>query len=83
MRGFFFIFTLNFNKKNMKTKKSYLFRPPVTKVFNSKTYYITNGTTPFSNKKDALNKAERIRKDNRLCRVVAMNGEFYIYSRSK
>lgn len=67
----------------MKTKKSYLFRPPVTKVFNSKTYYITNGTTPFSNKKDALNKAERIRKDNRLCRVVAMNGEFYIYSRSK
>lgn len=68
-----------------KSKKSHLFNPPIILKFgqNSKPYYISDGNKPFKYLKDAKIKAERLRKDKRLCRVVKMNTEYYIYSRTK
>ena len=63
--------------------KSYLFNPPATKKIGKRTYFITDGRKPFKNKSEALKKAKKIRKDKIFCRVVAMNSEFYLYSKRK
>jgi len=64
-------------------KKSYLFSPPITIKVGQKIYYVTDGNKPFAKRTDAVKKAQRIRKNNAFCRVVPMNGEYYIYSKTK